>query len=193
VHPELFRDLAPEPAVFPATFLVRLDPGPDREQAMARLRREFPAKMTVVPRPHTDIRNLQRVTGLLGLLAALVAVLALGATTHALITSVRRRRRDLAVLKTLGLVRGQVTATIAWEATTFAVVALGLGLPLGVAAGRWAWQLTATQLGVDLGPVVPVLPRLAVAGGAILAANLAAAVPGWPAGRLHPATVLHTE
>jgi hypothetical protein len=62
-----------------------------------------------------------------------------------------------------------------------------------VAAGRWAWQLTGTQLGVDLGPAVPLLPTAAVAASAILAANLAAAIPGWVAGRLRPATVLHAE
>ncbi|HEU4898315.1 MAG TPA: ABC transporter permease, partial [Actinomycetota bacterium] len=100
---------------------------------------------------------------------------------------------DLAVLKTLGLRRGQVMATVAWEATTFAVFALGVGLPLGIAAGRWACQLTSTQLGVDLDPAVPCLPIAAVATGAILAANLAAAVPGWVAGHLQPATVLRTE
>jgi predicted lysophospholipase L1 biosynthesis ABC-type transport system permease subunit len=97
------------------------------------------------------------------------------------------------VLKTLGFVRGQVSATIAWQATTFAVVALALGLPLGVAAGRWAWQLTAMQLGVDSGPVVPLLPLATAAAGSVLAANLAAATPRWVASRLQPATVLHAE
>jgi hypothetical protein len=193
IHPELFRDLAAAPAVFPSTFLVRLNSGPDRDQAMTRLRREFPGKMTMAPRPHPDIRNLQRVTGLLGLLATLVALLALGTMTHTLVTSTQRRRCDLAVLKTLGLVRGQVMTTVAWQATTFAVFALGVGLPLGIATGRWAWQLTSTQLGVHLGPPVPFLPTAAVAAGAILAANLAAAVPGWVAGQLRPATVLHAE
>ena len=140
IHLELFRDLASEAAVFPSTFLVRLNPAFDRDQAMTRLQREFPGKMTMTPRPHPDIGNLQRVTGLLSLLAALVVLLALGTMTHALVTSTRRRRRDLAVLMTLGLVRGQVRATVAWEATTFAVLALGVGLPSawppGVGRGR---------------------------------------------------------
>ena len=68
IHLELFRDLASEAAVFPSTFLVRLNPAFDRDQAMTRLQREFPGKMTMTPRPHPDIGNLQRVTGLLGLL-----------------------------------------------------------------------------------------------------------------------------
>jgi ABC-type lipoprotein release transport system permease subunit len=193
VHPDLYRDLALEPELAgPSTFLVRLDPGVDRDRAMARLRRDFAGTM-FSPRPHADVRNLQRVADLPGLLAALVALVALGTVTHALVTSVRRRRRDLAVLKTLGFVRGQVAATVAWQASTFAVVALGLGLPLGIAAGRWAWQLTAAALGVASGPVVPLLAIVAAASGTVLAVNLAAAVPGWAAGRLRPATVLRSE
>ena len=123
----------------------------------------------------------------------LVALLALAMMTHTLVTSVRRRRRDLAVLKTLGFVRGQVAATVAWQATTFAVVALVVGVPLGVAAGRWAWELTAAALGVASGPVVPGAAILAVAAGTLLAANLVAAVPGRAAGRLRPAAALRSE
>ena len=113
--------------------------------------------------------------------------------THALVTSVRRRRRDLAVLKTLGFTRGQVAATICWQATTFAVVALAIGVPLGVAAGRWAWQPTADTLGVHSGPMVPLAAMAAAAVGAVLAANLVAALPGRAASRLPPATALRSE
>jgi hypothetical protein len=193
VHPDEFRRLVPDPSLaYPATFLIRLDQGADRDQAMARLRHEFAGRLSM-PRPHADIRNFQRVDGLLGLLAALVVLLALGTMMHALVTSVRRRRRDLAVLKTLGFVRGQVAATIAWQATTSAVVALGVGLPLGVVVGRWAWQLTASQLGVDSGPIVSPLAIAAAAAGTVLVANLVAATPGWAAGRLRPATTLRSE
>ena len=97
------------------------------------------------------------------------------------------------MLKTLGFTRGQVSQTVAWQATTFALVAALAGLPVGIAAGRWAWRLVANQLGVDSGPVVPPTPVLAVAAGAVLAANLAAAGPGWVAARIRPATVLRSE
>jgi hypothetical protein len=192
-QPTRVRQLACGDITFPETGLFA-PPGAEqgRDPALARLRREF-AGTTVSPRPHADVRNLQRVADLPALLGALVALVALGTVTHALVTSVRRRRRDLAVLKTLGLVRGQVAATIAWQATTFAVVALGLGLPLGIAGGRWAWQLTAAALGVASGPVVPLLAIAAAAVGMVLAVNLVAAFPGWAAGRLRPATVLRSE
>jgi predicted lysophospholipase L1 biosynthesis ABC-type transport system permease subunit len=97
------------------------------------------------------------------------------------------------VLKTLGFVRRQVAATVAWQATTFAVVALVLGLPLGLAAGRWAWQLTAAALGVDSGPVVPLPAILALVVGTLVAANLVAAGPGRVASRLRPAAALRSE
>ena len=99
----------------------------------------------------------------------------MGTVAHALASSVRRRRRDLAIFKTLGFVRGQVSATVAWQATTFALVAVLVGLPLGIAAGRWAWRLTAEQLGVASPPVTPPLLILAIATGAVVAANLIAA------------------
>jgi predicted lysophospholipase L1 biosynthesis ABC-type transport system permease subunit len=86
-----------------------------------------------------------------------------------------------------------VAATIAWQATTFAVVALALGVPLGLAAGRWAWQLTAAALGVASGAVVPWPATVAVVAGTLLAANLVAAVPGRAASRLRPAAALRSE
>ena len=193
VHPDMIRRLTP-PSVkaYPGSFRVRLAPNADRDQVIAQLRRELGA-FVLTPKPHGDVRNLQRVAKLPGLLAGLVALLALGTVTHALVTSVRRRRRDLAVLKTLGFTRGQVAATISWQASTFAVVALAIGLPLGVVAGRWAWQLTADTLGVYSSQVVPLAAMAAAAAGAVLAANLVAAVPGRVASRLRPATALRAE
>ena len=127
------------------------------------------------------------------ILAAVLAALAVATVTHLLVGSIRRRRRDLAVLKTLGFVRRQVSATVAWQATTLATFALLFGLPLGVACGRWVWAIFARQLGVSTVTVVPTLTVLLAVPAAILVANLAAAGPGWIAGRLRPATVLRTE
>jgi ABC-type antimicrobial peptide transport system permease subunit len=82
---------------------------------------------------------------------------------------------------------------VAWQATSFALAAGLLGVPLGIAGGRWARLVVAEQLGVAAGPVVPPVPLLAIAAGALLAANLAAAGPGWVATRIRPATVLRSE
>lgn len=192
-HVGLWRHLSPPGTpISPQGFLVRLDPASDRHRAIARLQRDFP-NTVLLPLKPPDLTNLERVGYLPGLLAGLVGLLDLGTTAHALITSVRRRRRDLAILKTLGFRRGQISQTVAWQATTFAVVAGLIGVPLGIAGGRWAWRLVAEQLGVVAGPVVPPVPVLAIVTGALLVANLVAAGPGWTAAKIQPSVALRSE
>ena len=111
---------------------------------------------------------------------------------HTLVTSIRRRRLELAILKTLGFVRRQVSATVAWQATALAAVAL-VGLPLGVISGRWVWNVFASHLGVVPDPIIPVLTVLLAVPTTILVANLLALVPGRIASRLKAANVMRTE
>jgi hypothetical protein len=54
------------------------------------------------------------------------------------------------------------------------------------------WSLVAGGLGVATDPLVPALVLLVVPG-AIVVANVLAAVPGWQAARLRPAAVLRAE
>jgi predicted lysophospholipase L1 biosynthesis ABC-type transport system permease subunit len=147
----------------------------------------------MVPKPPSDVENLGRVGSLPGMLAGLLALLAASTLAHLLATSVRRRRRDLAVLKTLGFVRGQVSATVAWQATTVALIALSVGLPLGAALGRWSWSLLIDRIGLGAEPVMPWPALLAAALATVLVANLVAAWPGWMAARTRPALALRSE
>jgi len=89
--------------------------------------------------------------------------------------------------------RRQVWATVAWQATTMTVVALAVGLPLGIATGRWTWRLFADDLGVVPEFVAPLLGAVVIVPIAIVAANLAAALPGRVAARTRPALVLRSE
>jgi ABC-type lipoprotein release transport system permease subunit len=147
----------------------------------------------VTPQRPADIVDLGRVRWTPVLLGMLLAGLALAAVTHALVTTVRRRRRELALLRTLGFSRRQLSATVAWQATTFAAVAVAAGLPLGIAAGRWAWSMLADGLGVPPEPVTPTAVALVVPLAVLVSANLVAAVPAWRAGRTAPAVALRTE
>ena len=63
-------------------------------------------------------------------LVSLVALLGVSTIAHALATSVRRRRRDLAILKTLGFVSGQIRAAVVTQASTLALLSLR-------SASRW--------------------------------------------------------
>ena len=119
--------------------------------------------------------------------------MAAGTLAHTLASSTRRRRRDLAILKSLGFIRRQLRQAVAWQATTIAGIALLIGLPAGVAAGRWAWRLLAAQLGVLPEPAVPITTILIVIPAALVLANLIAAAPAQAAARTQPAAVLRTE
>ena len=96
---------------------------------------------------------------------------------HTLVTAIRRRQRDLAILKTLGFVRQQIAVTVASQATTLALLALAIGLPLGVAIGRVAWTVFADRQGlrapatIDVGQLALLIPAT------IIAATLIAAIP----------------
>ena len=109
------------------------------------------------------------------------------------VTSIRRRRADLAVLKTLGLSRGQISRTIGSQVTVLAGAALLVGLPVGVVAGRVAWTLVAGRYGFPAEPVIPVTGLLVLAGGVLVFANLVAWGPAWMARRTPPAKVLRSE
>ena len=59
------------------------------------------------------------------------------------------------ILQALGLLRRQLSAVTAWQVTTLTGLALLVGLPLGVAAGHWAWALFAGNLGLSPGTMTP--------------------------------------
>jgi hypothetical protein len=189
------RRLESDPGSGYGVFYVRYAPGVDPVTAMGSLRRPASglSQVVVVARPPSDVENLGRVGGLPGVLAGLLALLAASTLAHLLVTSVRRRRRDLAVLKTLGFVRHQVSAAVAWQATTVALVALAAGLPLGVALGRWSWSLLIDRIGLGAEPVTPWPVLLAAALVTVLVANLVAAWPGRMAARTRPAVALRSE
>ena len=54
-----------------------------------------------------------------------------------LMASVRRRRRDLALLKTLGFTQRQLAAAVAWQASVSALIGVAIGAPVGIILGRW--------------------------------------------------------
>jgi hypothetical protein len=121
---------------------------------------------------------------------ALGAIVALALT---LLASVRQRRRDLALLKTIGFVRRQLAAAVAWQATVAAVVGMVVGIPLGLVTGRWLWDLFARQIYAVPYPTVSVVSIILVALGTLVLANVVAAVPARNAARTPTALMLRAE
>ena len=193
-----------DPTAVHSVALIRFKPGVDRARALKAVLPIInsgrflgcPSALCVTnarsQRPG-DLDNYARVRGTPLVLAALLGVMALAALANTLVSSIRRRRRDLAILKTLGFLGHQVSATTAWQATTLAATALLVGLPLGVAAGRAAWLAFAHQLGVAEDARTPTLTILLAVPATILMANLIATIPALSAARTRPALVIRTE
>lgn len=171
--------------------LVRVAPGVTVGKVLAR--HEGGNVEAVLPFEPPRLRNMREVGSIPVVLAGFLVLLAAAAVGHALVVSVRARRRDIAILRALGLVGRQVRTVVGVQAGVTAAVGLVVGLPLGVAAGRWAWSLIATGLGVLDRPVVAWAACLATVAVALVAANLVAALPARTAARLRPAEILRTE
>jgi hypothetical protein len=118
------------------------------------------------------------------------AVAALGLT---LVASVRRRKRHFALLKTLGFTRRQLAGAVACQSSVIAVIGLLIGVPVGIAFGRWLWLAFARELSAVPDPVVPAGSIALAALAAVVLANLVAALPGRSAGRTSAAIVLRAE
>jgi ABC-type lipoprotein release transport system permease subunit len=107
--------------------------------------------------------------------------------------SVRRRRRDLALLKTLGFTQRQLMAAVAWQASVAAVIGIVIGVPLGIVVGRWLWSLFAREIYAVPQPSVPAVSVVLVALGALVVANVVAAWPGRVAARTPTALLLRAD
>jgi ABC-type lipoprotein release transport system permease subunit len=190
--------LAPSGTQLPpyTTVLVKFKPGVTPAagiKALGALVDKLGPFAVTGPDTPADLVNFGELQDLPLLLGLALGGLALLTVAHLLFTAVRRRRRDLAVLRVLGFTGGQVRATVSWMAVTVAVVALAFGIPLGIAAGRLAWDFFADELGIL--PVTVLAPApfaVLVAAGVILAVAVAA-VPGASAARTLPAAILRTE
>lgn len=140
-----------------------------------------------------DVVDFGRVRNLPLVLGGVLAVLAAGTLAHVLVSAIRRRNRDLAMLKTLGFTRRQVSIAVTMQAMTTTAIALVIGVPLGIVVGRWLWSARADALGVLNVPRVPWTALAIIVPAALLLAVLIAALPARAAARTHPAFVLRSE
>ena len=176
----------------PDLVLVRAVPGPAGHAALARhiARNRDNVNRPVVPAALVNFGESANFPMLLGGIVALCGLATLG---HLLVVSVARRRTENRLLAALGMVRRQLAAIVFWQASTVAVVAIALGIPLGIAAGQAIWRAFAISLGVVPVPVVAAWPIVALAAGGLLVANAFAAIPALTATRSRPRQLLRTE
>ena len=140
-----------------------------------------------------EIVNYRSIGATPVILAAALALGALIALGLALVASVRRRRRDLALLKVIGFTNRQLSAAVAWQASVAAVGGIVAGVPLGIILGRQLWTRFANSIAAVADPTVPIIATTLVALGAFIFANLVAALPGRSAARTKTAILLRAE
>jgi hypothetical protein len=180
---------------------IDLVDGTDGPRALTELHADFvgwsrygdpPVEYPTPVRPPeiVDLAGLRTLPLVVGGLLALAASAGL---VFAITVSVRARRRELATLRALGFSARQLRASVLVQAVTTMVVALAIGVPLGVAAGRVLWRSFADRLGVLPYPTVPLRWIAAAIVGGLVVAAAAAALPGRAAARADAATVLRGE
>jgi ABC-type lipoprotein release transport system permease subunit len=108
--------------------------------------------VVAVQRP-AEIINYRSLGTTPALLGGALAVGAGSAFGFTLISSIRRRRRDVALLKTLGFTRRQLAAVIAWQSSVAVAIGVVVGVPVGTIFGRWLWDLFAQN--IDVVPAPP--------------------------------------
>ncbi len=151
-----------------------------------------PLPITDPARPD-DLVGYEDVNGTPLVLALALAAMAAATTVHGLVTATRARRRELAVLRALGMTGAQVRAAVRWQALLIVVVAALVGIPLGVATGRVAWSLLADRLGAQVELVAPTALLALTTAIAIVGAVIVSIIPARREAAMSPTAALRTE
>ena len=91
------------------------------------------------------MQNLEQLGRLPAGVAAIVGSIAVLALANALVVAVRRRRRDLAVIRAVGFTRRQTAVTVVVMALAIVAIGVVIGVPVGMAVGATVWRATASD------------------------------------------------
>lgn len=182
--------------------LRRLDPAAALGSAAVRLRPDAQGAATrlaemlggagLPDRPPAVVK-MERVRSTPFIVAGALAALAMLSMFHQLLTSARRRRRDLAVFRALGADRRWLSSVLHWQGTVLAAVVVVMAVPLGIAAGRLVYEAYIDRIGARTDLSVPYAVLAAVVLSLVVLGNVAAAVPARQVRHDVPARVLTGE
>ncbi|MFN2613401.1 MAG: FtsX-like permease family protein [Actinomycetota bacterium] len=181
-------------ALPPAQAFIRFAPGANRTATEAALVKSIGGDVgaTTFSSP-SDVIVFGRLQNLPLILTVVLAVVALATLIHMLLAGAYRKRKDLAILKTLGLAGRQIISTVIWQADILAGLGVAFGALIGIFGGRWLWNLLVSGVGVVAEPRLSSFALLGAAAGMIVISSTIALGPGLVAERVKPAVVLRTE
>jgi ABC-type antimicrobial peptide transport system permease subunit len=159
---------------------VRFAPGFHLESAITQLQSRLGplAEDVSPPSPPDELTNLQNVSTLPEVLAGFLGLIAVVALGSVLLSCARRRGHDFAVLRALGMTRGNIRMVLNSQATAIALFGLAVGIPLGLAVGRLGWRAIAERVPLSVIPPFAAVAALLLIPATLLAANALALWPG---------------
>jgi predicted lysophospholipase L1 biosynthesis ABC-type transport system permease subunit len=114
------------------------------------------------------ILNISRVRSVLQIVEGFAALLTLLVLVHSLSTVASRRRHDLGVLRAIGMRSKQARRVLWWHGGILAVMAVAIGLPLGVVGGRLLWHAVSASIDSVYSPRSPWAVLIVVACGVLM-------------------------
>src|SRR5207249_3541483 len=159
---------------------VRFRDGANKSAAFKRLTQAQGKSIASIAPPDVplELSNLRNIRVLPKLLMGFLALLAAAAVAHVLATSVRRRRRDFAMLRALGMSRRSTRSIINLQGTAIAITGLIFGIPLGIFIGRLGWHLIANRVPLRYVQPLAVVATIVVIPVALVLVNVLALAPG---------------
>ncbi|KAA0234870.1 MAG: ABC transporter permease [Actinobacteria bacterium] len=182
----------------PAEIQVAVDAASDPGEVVARIDESLAQRYSFVAEtgeeavaPTRD--QLQALTGVLGLFAAMAALVAVLGLSTTLVVSVMERSREVGVLRALGASKPEVRRLVVLEAALVVAGALVLAIPLGAVLSIPVVRLAGDSLGSRLIHVFPLhlIPVAASVG--LVMAVAAAAAPAHRIAALDVASALSHE
>lgn len=180
------------------SFGVGVEPGADALAVRKEIDARLGERLGVVV--DTQRQFLDRVNGLVdsivGLIGSvqLVAMIVAGlGLANTLLISTLERRRDLGVLRAVGMLRRQVRRMVTVEALLVGGLGVVLAFGLGTAIGLLMFRVTEAQTGVDMRLVLPWQAYVIPAVFGLAGAALAAAYPAHRASRVDVVEALQYE
>ncbi|MGK5697938.1 ABC transporter permease [Streptomyces sp. URMC 128] len=187
---QTLKQLAPTTQA--AEYTIRLARGADAQSYIKAVKAADPSLRPALLR--SDNTATTTVVGFASVFTVLLTVVAALGVFNTVLLNIRERRRDLGMLKSIGMTPRQVTVMTVSSVAALGAVGGLLGIPLGIVAHR----LVVDHVGVVSFPEsmkqvwhVPQLAALVLAG--VVIAVLGALVPARSAARLTIAKVLHNE
>ncbi len=193
----VLTDLAPDRVVKPHEmhYQVQLEAGGDVAAYVTAVRAADPAIDAWDTSQVSEF--VVTVIGFSSVLSLLLSTVAALGVFNTVVLNVRERRRDLGMLKSIGMTPRQVVTMVLTSMAVVGVAGSVLGIPLGIIAHRYILPATADAARVAIPHSVlevwqaPVLALMALAG--VVIALLGALLPARGAARLTIAEVLHHE